>query len=127
MPNGEIEPRQVAVLREIGAWLKKYGESIYATRGGPFRNGEWGGSTRKGNLVYLHVFKWNDGRLTLPPLEARVRKSAVLSGGRVEVSQTAEGIVIVMPGGKEERPSTIVKLEFDRPIDQLHSLEVRPR
>jgi len=36
MPTGEIEPRQVARLKEIGAWLARYGESIYGTRGGPF-------------------------------------------------------------------------------------------
>ena len=36
MPDGRIEPRQVESFRKIGAWLKKYGESIYGTRGGPF-------------------------------------------------------------------------------------------
>jgi alpha-L-fucosidase len=127
MPNGEIEPRQIAVLKEIGWWLKKYGESVYATRGGPFRNGEWGGSTRKGNVVYLHVFKWKDGRLTLPPLEAKITKSIVLSGGSVEVTQTADGIIVAMAGGKEDRRSTIVKLELDRPIDRMKALEVRPQ
>ena len=35
MPDGRIEARQVERLREMGAWLKQYGESIYATRGGP--------------------------------------------------------------------------------------------
>ena len=36
MPDGQIEPRQVENFRKIGAWLEKYGESIYGTRGGPF-------------------------------------------------------------------------------------------
>ena len=36
MPDGQIEPRQVEIFQGIGAWLKKYGESIYGTRGGPF-------------------------------------------------------------------------------------------
>ena len=31
--DGEIEPLQVARLKEIGDWLGKYGQSIYATRG----------------------------------------------------------------------------------------------
>src|SRR5512135_1358501 len=85
MPNGEIEPRQVAVLKEVGRWLNQHGESIYGTRGGPFRNGAWGGSTRKGNVVYLHILKSKDGRVTLPPLEAKVRKSTTLFGGTAEV------------------------------------------
>ena len=37
MPDGPIEPRQAVRFREIGRWLGQYGESIYGTRGGPFR------------------------------------------------------------------------------------------
>jgi alpha-L-fucosidase len=55
MPNGEIEPRQVERLREMGAWLEKYGVTIYGTRGGPFLPGAWGASTRRGQTIYLHV------------------------------------------------------------------------
>jgi alpha-L-fucosidase len=47
LPDGRIEPRQAKRLREIGAWLKQYGESIYATCGGPFAPGAWGVSTHK--------------------------------------------------------------------------------
>ncbi len=36
MPTGEIETRQVERLKEMGAWMKKYGETIYGTRGGPY-------------------------------------------------------------------------------------------
>ena len=46
-PDGRIDPAQAARLREIGAWLGKYGESIYATRGGPFLPGDYGASTRR--------------------------------------------------------------------------------
>jgi len=42
MPDGRIEPRQVERLKEMGDWLKKYGHTIYGTRGGPFKNGTWG-------------------------------------------------------------------------------------
>ncbi len=40
MPDGRIEPRQADRLLEMGRWLKKNGQSIYATRGGPFKPGE---------------------------------------------------------------------------------------
>jgi alpha-L-fucosidase len=36
MPTGEIELRQASRLREIGAWLAKYGGGVYGSRGGPF-------------------------------------------------------------------------------------------
>ena len=45
MADGRIEPGQVARLKETGRWLHSYGDSIYATRGGPFIPGSWGAST----------------------------------------------------------------------------------
>lgn len=57
-PDGVIDPLQANRLKEMGQWLAKYGESIYATRGGPYKPASWGVSTRKGNKVFLHVIKW---------------------------------------------------------------------
>ena len=37
MPDGRIEPRQVERLKEMGAWLARYGDTIYRTRGGPWK------------------------------------------------------------------------------------------
>ena len=59
MPDGRIEPRQVDVLRGVGAWLGRCGESIYGTRGGPFKPGRYGASTRRDNRIYVHVFTWS--------------------------------------------------------------------
>ena len=58
MPDGRIEPEQVERLKEMGAWLKKYGESVYGTRGGPYKPGPWGASTCQGNVIHLFVMKW---------------------------------------------------------------------
>ena len=41
MPDGRIEPEQVERLKEMGAWLAKYGDGVYGTRGGPFKPGPW--------------------------------------------------------------------------------------
>lgn len=115
MPNGEIEPRQVKVLREIGAWLEKYGESIYETRGGPFQNGAWGGSTYNGNIVYLHIQKWNEDQIMLPPLKSRIITYRALTGGEVTVKQEADSLVVRMPAERQDKVDTIIKLELDGP------------
>ena len=115
MPSGEIEPRQVEVLRQIGGWLAKYGESIYGTRGGPFRNGAWGGSTTKGNTVYLHILKWDRDQLKLPPLKARIIKGKALTGGNVRIEQTGEATIIRMPVREQNTVNTVVRLEMDTP------------
>jgi alpha-L-fucosidase len=119
MPNGEIEPRQIEVLKQIGVWLNKYGESIYGTRGGPFLNGTWGGSTRKGNIVYLHIFQWQNGQVVLPPLEARIKNVNALSSGQPRVKQTDERIIVSMPLHQTRKHITTLMLELDRSIDGI--------
>jgi len=113
MPNGQIEPRQVTILEEIGGWLKKYGESIYETRGGPYRNGAWGGSTHTGNVVYLHIQKWNKDEISLPPLKRKILSSRVLTGGTVTLDQKDGSLVLHMPVEHQDKVDTIVKLELD--------------
>jgi alpha-L-fucosidase len=115
MPSGEIEPRQVEVLKGIGAWLDKYGETIYGTRGGPVRNGAWGGMTHKGDIAYVHVLKWDGDTAKLPAMKAKIVSSKVLTGGEAMIEQTADGLVIRMPAVKQDRLDTIVKLGLEGP------------
>lgn len=113
MPTGEIEARQVARLKEMGAWLEKYGESIYGTRGGPFRPGQWGASTHKGKRIYVHILTWPDEAVTLPPIQKKIVASSLLTGGNVQVRQTEKGIEISVPAANRREIDTIVVLELD--------------
>ncbi len=115
MPTGEIAPDQVEVLRQIGAWLKKYGESVYGTRGGPYHNGAWGGSTMNGNTVYLHIFEIGNDGLRLPALKAKVLNATVLTGGPVRCVQDADGLRIEVDEAHRDAIETLVKLELDAP------------
>jgi alpha-L-fucosidase len=132
MPDGRIEPRQVESFRKIGEWLKKYGESVYGTRGGPFvapgmgrrefnqdfampGGGWWGGSTRKGDAIYLHILRWPPDTITLPAIPRKIVKTSVLSGGEATVKQTDAGIEVGMPAAQRDACDTIVKLELDGP------------
>jgi alpha-L-fucosidase len=115
MPSGGIEPRQVEVLKGIGAWLSRYGESIYGTRGGPVGNGAWGGMTHKGNVVYVHILEWDGDSVKLPALKAKIVESRVMTGGEAKIEQAADGIVMRMPVGSQDKLDTIVKLELERP------------
>ena len=139
MPDGRIEPRQVESFQKIGGWLRKYGESIYGTRGGPFvapdmgkrqfghdrtrfqmPGGDWwGGTTHKGNDVYLHILRWPSGTIALPPIQARVVKHSVLTGGMATVRQTGAGIEVSVPAGQRDAIDTIVKLELDAPARSI--------
>ncbi|MHC4351570.1 MAG: alpha-L-fucosidase, partial [Planctomycetota bacterium] len=110
MPDGRIEPRQVERLREMGKWLDKYGETIYARRGGPFKPGSWGASTHWCNIIYVHVLNWPGDTLRLPPIPKKITDSSILTGGTVEVKQTDEAIEISVPAEHRDEIDTIIKL-----------------
>ena len=119
MPDGRIEPRQVERLKQMGQWLKKYGQSIYATRGGPYKPGKWGAATHKGKRVYLHVFNWTGKSLTLPAIDKKIVGSSVLTGGTGTVKQNKERIEISVPKAHRRDIDTIVVLELDGPAGEV--------
>ena len=124
MPDGRIEPRQVEVLKGVGAWLVKRGESIYGTRGGPFKPSKYGASTRRDNRIYVHIFAWAGPSLRLPPIASKVVGSRVLGGGRVSVRQTEAGLEIVVPEGDRNPADTVVVLELDGPAAGITAVDV---
>ena len=113
MPTGEIEPRQVERLKQIGAWLAKCGASIYGTRGGPFKPGPWGAATQKGNSVYLHILDPKLDTVTLPAIKKKIVGSRVLTGGSVSVRQTDQAIEISVPKADRREFDTIVVLTLE--------------
>jgi len=119
MPTGAIEPRQAARLRELGGWLQAHGESVYGTRGGPWKPGPWGASTRRGDSVYVHVFDWPADAVVLPRIERRVLEAVVLGGGKAEAGATAEGLVLRVAPADRRSIDTVVKLRLDGPADGL--------
>ena len=147
MPDGQIEPQQAERFREIGQWLNKYGESFYGTRGGPLRSPDernrgqqeyygnfslaggryWGGSTHKGNAVYLHILRWPTDTIQLPVIGKKVVAHSVLTGGQAEVKQSEEGITVSVPAAQRAAVDTIVKLELDGPAADIKPTVWRPR
>jgi alpha-L-fucosidase len=125
MPDGRIEPRQADRLREMGGWLRQYGKSIYATRGGPYKPGQWGASTYQADRVYLHILKWSDKTLTLPPLPCKVTGSSLMTGGKLTFTQTDEAIEIAVDPKDRQDIDTIVVLELDKPANTIAPINIR--
>ena len=83
-PDGRLPAAAVERLKEMGKWLKRYGESIYGTRGGDIPPHDWGVTTRKGNILYVHILDLSDDALYLP-LDSKVVSARCLNdGSRVE-------------------------------------------
>jgi alpha-L-fucosidase len=119
MPDGRIEPRQVERFQEIGAWLKKYGESIYQTRGGPWRDASWGGTTHRGERVFVHVLNFGGGEIRLADVPRKILSHRVLTGGTATVDQTEDGITITVPDEHRQELDTIIELTLDGPAAGL--------
>lgn len=115
MPDGQIEPRQVERFREIGAWLKQYGQSVYGTRGGPYKPTQDIASTRKGNTVYIHVLNWSGDTVTLPNMPKKMLAASLLTGGTIEVKQDDRRLTIQVPAQSRQEIDTIVKLDLNGP------------
>jgi len=123
MSDGRFEPRLVDQLRELGVWLKYNGESIYGTRGGPFKPTGAYGSTCKGNIIYVHVFNTNEGTVILPGIKKRIVNSRLLSGGKVDVERTRKSIKVTIGKYDVQTPLTIVALELDGSAEEIAPLE----
>lgn len=115
LPTGEFPADQVVILKKMGKWLKKNGESIYGTRGGPVPNGEWGGMTFKDNKIFVHILNWpQDGSpVLLPVLDKKIVYSKGLNVKNPSVKQTKEGVEIDLPAKNRDEIDSIIVLEME--------------
>ena len=93
-PNGEIPAEALLRLKEMGDWMKVYGETIYATTGSPFPEQDWGTATVKDNRIFLHILKASEKDIKVP-LKTPVNKAVFFSNGEeIKVSHSDEGIIL---------------------------------
>lgn len=122
--EGRFEPRLVDQLRQLGLWLQYNGESIYGTRGGPFKPTTWYGSTCKSNTVYIHILKTDtNNSLTLPALSRRVVSSRLLNGGHLKVEQTDKDLTLTVGKYDLQAVDTIAALELDGSAEDILPVE----
>jgi alpha-L-fucosidase len=114
MPDGRIEPRQVERLKEMGSWLAKKGASVYGTRGGPWKPTKGVASTRKGNTVFVHIFRADNGLVELPDLPLHVKSATLLSGGDVTFHQQQGKFTLSLKPAQMDPIDTVVRVELDR-------------
>lgn len=124
MPDGRMEPRQVERLKEMGKWLDKYGESIYSTKGGPYKPNDWLASTRKGNTIYLHLLNFKKNKVELSfPENVKITSCQILKGEKLDFNKTENSITIVLPE-KPKEIVTIVKITMVGNAEKLKSIEL---
>ena len=80
--RGNFPPQSVAILKEIGEWMQKNGDSIYGCGMSSMPRPDFGRITQKGNLLYYHIFDNTIGPIPLIGIEKQeVKKIRMVSTG----------------------------------------------
>jgi alpha-L-fucosidase len=116
-PDGAFAAGETKVAKAMGEWLKKYGEAVYGTRGGPYRNGTWGGTCHKGNKLYVLVYEWPAEGLGFDPLPGKVLSARTLSGAPARFKQSADDLAVEVAEKDREKPVTVIELTLDKPLE----------
>jgi hypothetical protein len=117
-PDGTFAEGEAKVARAMGEWLKKYGEAIYATRGGPYKNGLRGGSCHKGNTLFVHVYRWPGASLAFDPLPYRVRSARTLTGAPATFTQTPTEFSVGVAEADRDTPVTVIELTLNQAVPE---------
>lgn len=126
MPDGQIEPRQVELLKGVGKWLSVNGEGVYGTRGGPFLPGDKLASTHQGQFIYLHVMDQSLKEITLPlPQGVKASKVSVLGGQTVSYDNRDRELVIRIPENLPVSPAFVLKIKINRKAEELEPIEIK--
>lgn len=80
-PSGELPEVAVSRLKEMGQWMKKYGETIYRTTGSDFPAQNWGTSTRCGNTLFIHILNPDSTDIHLP-IACKVKSAREFDSGK---------------------------------------------
>ena len=62
---GRFPAEALAILKEIGGWMEKNGDSVYGCGPAGPDKPEWGRYTRNGDRLYVHIFENTVGPLPL--------------------------------------------------------------
>lgn len=93
-PSGELPAAALKRLKEMGEWMKVYGETIYATEGSDFPAQSWGTSTRKGDRLFVHILN-PESRHIFVPITAKVKGAKdFVTGKKVAYTKETDGIML---------------------------------
>jgi len=113
--DGTIDERDLRILRAVGAWADVHSESIYGTQKSPIARQCWGEVTRKGDILYLHVFKWPiGGTLMVGGLGADVKHAYLLGDPKradLATEKVGDDLSITIPADPPDTMDSVIVLE----------------
>ena len=122
MGNGRFDTKDMAILKGIGDWMQKNGESIHGAGASSLPLQSWGVVTRKNSKLYLHVFNWPaDGRLVVGGLKTLPAKAYFMAGDAgkelfVKKLNTPD-VQISLPKSPKDMVDTVIVIEMKSTVE----------
>lgn len=111
-PLGEILPINSMRLRQMGAWLKLNGDSVYNNREGIIPASEGLVSTRNGDTHYLHVLDYVSDNVALKQLPENVSQAYLLRDGTpLNLRKVENKYLIDLPFEARDPYDTVIVLQ----------------
>ena len=112
MPNGKIQPENIDTLKQVGAWMAKFGSTIRGTYGNILPAQEWGVVTAKDNSHFVHILESHQKPFIFIPLAGKQLTKAIMysSGKSVKFKQVPEGVFLYLDGITLDSIDTVVQL-----------------
>jgi alpha-L-fucosidase len=114
-PDGNIQPEFADTLAIMGDWMKKFGASIYATRGNMIPQQSWGTVTGIGKKLFVHILEMPATDFILvPQLNKKiVNAKSMTTGKAVKWKQVDEGLFLYPDKPSASPIDEIIELEWD--------------
>ena len=100
-PNGQLPAVALDRLKEIGKWMRVYGETLYGSVAGPVKPCEWGATTEKDGKVYVHVCPAQGtkapGSITIPMAKKPKEVTDFQTGKKVTYTYKNKELNLVVP------------------------------
>lgn len=113
-PDGSIADTDARRMREMGAWLEKYGESVFETSGGIWKPTADYAACFRGNTVYLHILKNGEEiDISLPFVKNRLISVTCMTGETVRAEQDGGRLTVQIRGKTADTVDTVIKLTLE--------------
>jgi len=126
--TGQIPAVETVVLKQVGKWMKKYGDAIYGISPSPLPSFPWGRCTMKGNKLYLHVFDWPaDGKLVVPGITNRVKTVYLMSYPDIKINYVNKeaDLILTVPKNAPDKINSVIVLDIDGGPDIVYAPEIK--
>ena len=113
--DGSIPEESVRILDEVGGWMQKHGDTIYASDVCQPRRSSYAMFTRKGNTLYMHVHAWPGDTMAVGGLLTPVKSVRLYENGTpVAFQQDKMRLRLTgLPSRAPNRPLSTIAIECD--------------